>query len=135
MKINILVISLVFLIFSCSNLGEYNFQPIPKVKLNVVLNNLDYNSEGSNISTSLYFDYKIINESKSDIYFNFDSIKVQFNGNVSTQIYFNSIASVIPTRKRLKDDENHFSLYAVFSDSLFSSKPNNFKIVSYGFVQ
>ena len=135
MKKYILVISLVFLIFSCSNLGEYNFQPIPKVNLNVVLNNLDYNSEGSNTSTFLYFDYKIINESKSDIYFNFDSIKVQFNGNYSSQIYFNSIGSVIPTRKKLNNGENNFALYAVFSDSLIASKPNNFKIVSYGFVQ
>jgi hypothetical protein len=135
MKKYILVISLVFLILSCSNLGEYNYQPIPKVNLNVVLNNLDYNSEGSNASTSLYFDYKIINESKSDIYFNFDSIKVQFNGIVSSKIYFNSIASVIATRKKLNNGENHFSLYAVFSDSLVSSKPNNFNIISYGFVQ
>lgn len=135
MKKYILVISLVFLILSCSNLGEYNFQPIPEVNLNVVLNNLDYNSKGSNVSTSLYFDYIIINESKSDLYFNFDSIKVQFNAIVSSRIYFNSIASVIPTRKRLKDGENRFSLYAVFLDSLVSSKPNNFKIVSYGFVQ
>lgn len=135
MKKIILLISLVFLIFSCSNLGEYNFQPIPKVNLKVVLNNLVYYSESSNIFTSLYFDYKIINESKSDIYFNFDSIKVRFNGYVSSKIYFNSIASVIPTRKKLNIGENHFSLYAVFSDSLVSTKPNNFKLVSYGFVQ
>ena len=135
MKSIILVIYLVFLIFGCSNLGEYNFQPIPKVNLKVVLNNLDYNSEGSNTSTFLYFDYKIINESINDIYFNYDSIKVQFNGNVSSQIYYNSIASIIPTRKKLKNGENHFSLYAVFSDSLVSSKPSSLKIVSYGFVQ
>jgi hypothetical protein len=135
MKKNILLISLVFLIFSCSNLGEYNFQPIPKVNLNVVLNNLDYNSEASITSTFLYFDYKIINESNSDIYFNFDSIKVVFNGNVSSQIYFNSIASVISTRKKLKIGENIFPLYAVFADSIVSNNSNSFKIISYGFVQ
>ncbi len=123
------------MILCCSNLGEYNFHPIPDVNLNVVLNNFDYISKDSTTSTLLYFEYKIQNESKSDIYFDFDSIKLQLNGNVSSQVYFNSIASVIATRKQLKKGENHFSLYAVFIDSLVFNEQNNFKIVSYGFVQ
>lgn len=135
MRQNILLLSLVVWITSCSKLGEYNFQPIPKVNLKVVLYNLNYKTEDSKTSTFLYFNYEITNESKSDVHFNFDSIKVQFNGNVSSRIYFNSIASVIASRKKLKNGENIFPLYAVFNDSVVSKSLNSFNIISYGFVK
>lgn len=121
--------------FSCSNLGKYDYQPMPNVKIQVILKDLDHHYEDSTKWVSLVFDYKIINESKNPIYFKFDSIKIQFNGNISAKVFINSIASIIATRKRLQNGENDFSLYALFSDSVKVKKHNVFKILSYGFVK
>lgn len=105
------------------------------VTVQIVLKELSYKSVNDTNWTSLYFDYKVINNSQEQIYFRFDSLKVKCNESISSGIYNNSVASVIPTNQNLKLGENNFSLYAVFSDSLVLKTQNDFRIISYGILQ
>ena len=130
----IIVLFLTF-IFGCSNLGDYNYQLQKNIELKVKLENISYHSENGYNWSSLNFEYNILNNSHKQIYFRFDSIKIQFNGELSSKIYYNSIASVIPKREKLHEGENRYSLYAVFPDSIQSIQQNKLKILSDGLIQ
>lgn len=133
---NYLSLILLLLLFNgCSNLGEYNYQPQENVNVKVVLKELSYESITDSNWTSLYFDYIVINKSKNQIYFRFDSLTIQFNEFISSKIYYNSIATIIPEKIQIANGEKNLSLYAVFPDSVKVKTQNDFRIISYGFVK
>ena len=127
MKKYAFVLFFLILINGCSDLGNYTFTPNKNLEVKVELKNIKDNEV-------LYFDYKIINKSSTEYHFRFDSIKVEFNGKISSSIYYNSIASVNAKIEQISEGEKVFTLYAIFSKPLISKLKNDLNLLHYGFI-
>jgi len=121
-------------ISGCSKNVVFEYQPNPGVKVNVVVMNTERHEVNGESWISLNFDYTITNSSSAPVIFRFDKIVVKYNNVLSSNVAYQSFASVIALNDSIVGERN-YELYAVFPVSVGEGALKQFEIVNYGFVQ
>ena len=110
--------------------GTYKYEPIKDVAFTVNTTKLKYHKDIK--AVFLYFELTIENKSDKEIYFNLGEIKAELNGEKSTETYYDSLASVLPKKERLKNGQTKLNLYFVFSEKQKNTELKEFKVIDYG---
>ncbi len=128
---SILVILIVAL-SSCSKgvSGTYTYEVMKNVTYEVNTKKLKYHSDIKSIF--LYFELTIENKSNKEIYLNIGEIKAKLNGELNSDTYYDSLASVMPKKEKLNKGETRLKLYFVFPENPNNEKLNKFEITNYG---
>ena len=110
--------------------GTYKYEPIKDVAYTVNTTKLKHHEDIK--AVFLYFELTIENKSSKEIYFNVSEIKSELNGEESTETYYDSLASVLPKKERLKKGQTKLNLYFVFSEKQKNRELKEFKVINYG---
>jgi hypothetical protein len=80
----------------------------------------------------LHFDLLIENKSNEKVFLDIGKIQAKLNGEPSSAVYYDSLASVMPEIEILRGGLTQKNLYFVFPESLKDRKLRDFRITSYG---
>lgn len=119
-------------LFGCSEgvTRTYTYDVMENVKYTLNANNLEYKSDIK--SVFLYFELVIENNSNQEIYLDVGKIKASLNGELSTGTWYDSLASNLPIKEKLKKGRTKLKLYFVYPESLKGVDFNDFKVVNNG---
>ena len=110
--------------------GTYKYDAMENVTFTVNTKKLKHH--GDIKSVFLYFELTIQNNSNKDIYLNVGEIQAKLNGELSSETHYDSLASVLPKKERLKKGQTELKLYFVFSENQINKKLKEFNVVNYG---
>ena len=89
-----------------------------------------------NEDTSIFlnFDLKLENNSNTPIQFRFDSIRIKYNGVISKEVYYRSIASILAMTDTITNTKD-YSLYAIFPGSTDAKSLKSFEVLNFGIIK
>ena len=110
--------------------STYTYEPLTNITYTVKTRELKYHSDTK--SVFMRFELAINNKSNKEVYLDISKIKASLNSELSSETYYDSVASVLPKKEKLKKGASNFKLYFVYSENLREKNINKFKITSYG---
>ena len=108
----------------------YEYEPTNDVVLRVKLRKLV--AQPQHKSVFLYFDIEFENNASNPIYIHLGELRASLNNKVSTETYYDSLASVLPEKTVLERGRSSHRLYFVFPQEVGTAEVRNFKLVNYG---
>ena len=117
------------LMFGCSKLGSYSYNPYEGVKVDVKLKKLKIHTEHK--STFLHFDLLIENNAPNDVYFHPGQLRAKLNGEINKATYYDSLASVETEKRKLLRGKSTYHLYFVFPGAVGKTDIKAFDIVNF----
>ena len=128
----IVLVCLLITILGClkNATGTYTYIPMDNITYTLHTKELKYHSDVK--AVFLNFDLLIENKSNEKVFLDIGKIRGNLNGQPSSAVYYDSLASVMPEIENLKSGLTQKNLYFVFPESLRGRKLRDFKITSYG---
>ena len=127
------LILLLLLVCGCKDMASFDYSPFKDIELQFNLKRAKYSQEHK--ATFLYFELQVKNDASEDIYFDPGRLKVNVNGTISKETYYDSLASVMPERKILKKCKDRYNLYFVLTGETKLKSIEEFKVLNFGLDQ
>ncbi len=128
----IILVSLFLINLGCTknDVRTYIYIPINNITFTFHTKELKHHSDVK--AVFLYFELQIENFSNREVFLDIGEIQANLNGELSTETYYDSLASVIPEKEILKSGLTEHKLYFVFPESIKDKNLKDFRITSFG---
>ncbi len=129
-KIFLILLVTVFLGCDKNITGNYTYKVLNNITYTVNTKKLSYHADIK--SVFLHFDLNIVNKNDDDVYLDIGKIQAKLNNETSVGTYYDSLASVMTKKEKLKKNHSIYKLYFVFSENLKEQDLNEFTITNFG---